>query len=135
MWRRWSSSLEACGAGSEYRPASATASVSHYLVWLKVHSWKQEVGWLQTRVAAGFAEVQVGADKGGFQFTGVGPDGVETSGPELAASLRLLVPVVGGFEAVGEARATFAYFHHAPKLVHPRQRLEPGVTFSVGVGF
>ncbi|HEX8704444.1 MAG TPA: hypothetical protein VF815_36770 [Myxococcaceae bacterium] len=128
-------SLEACGAGSEYRPASATASVSHYLVFLKLDSWKKQVGWLQGRLGAGIAEVQVGPDKGGFQFTGVGPDGVETAGPELAGSLRLLVPVVGGLEAVGEFRGTLAYFYHAPKLLHPRSKWEPGIALTVGVGF
>ena len=128
-------SLEACGAGSEYRSASSTASVSHYLVWLKLDSWKKKVGWLQPRLGAGIAEVQVGPDKGGFQFSGVGPDGVETAGPELGASLRLLVPVVAGLEGVGELRGTMAYFHHAPKLVHPRSRLEPGAALTVGVGF
>jgi hypothetical protein len=128
-------SLEACGAGSEYRPASSTASVSHYRVWLNLDAWQQKVGWLQPRVGAGFAEVQVGPDQGGFQFSGVGPDGVETAGPELAASLRLLVPIVAGFEAVGELSGTLAYFHYAPQLVHPRKKLEPGIGLTVGIGF
>jgi len=128
-------SLSASGAGSEYRPASATASVSHYLVWLKLDSWKQKVGWLQPRVGLGFAEVQVGPDQGGFQFSGVGPEGVETAGPELSASMRLLVPTLGGFELVGELSGTLAYFHHAPRLLHPRSRLEPGIGLTVGAGF
>jgi hypothetical protein len=128
-------SLEASGAGSEYRPASATASVSHYRVLLKLDSWKQKVGWLQPRVGFGFAEEQVGPDQGGFQFSGVGPDGVETAGPELSASLRWLVPIAGGFEAVGEVSATLAYFHYAPQLVHPQSKLEPGLGLTAGIGF
>lgn len=128
-------SLEACGPGSEFRSATPAPSLSHYRVWLKLASWKKQVGWLQPRVGLGFAEVQVGKDSGGFEFSGVGPMGVETAGPELAASLRLLVPTLGGFELVGELSGNLAYFHYGPKLLAPRSKLEPSIGLTLGVGF
>jgi hypothetical protein len=128
-------SLEACGPGSEYRAASKNPSLSHYRGWLRVDSWRLQVGWLQSRLGVGFAEVQVDKDSGGFQFSGVGPDGVETAGPEVGGSLRLLVPAFSGFELVGELNASLAYFHYGPELVRPRPVLEPSIGLTLGFGF
>ncbi len=60
---------------------------------------------------------------------------METASPELAASLRLLLPVVAGFELVGRLSNNLAYFHYGPQLIAPWSRLEPSIGLTLGLGF
>jgi hypothetical protein len=128
-------SIEGCGTGSGFLHHEPEPEIAHFRSWLKLTSWKTEIGWLQPRIGAGFAELQVGEDGSGFSFSGVGPTGVETAGPEVGASLRLLVPLVGGTELVGEVGMSAAWFRYAPRLVRPQASFQPSASFSLGVGF
>ncbi|WP_257462038.1 hypothetical protein [Archangium lipolyticum] len=128
-------SIEGCGTGSGFLHHDPEPEIAHFRSWLKLTSWKTELGWLQPRIGAGIAELQVGQDGAGFSFSGVGPTGVETAGPEVGASLRLLVPLVGGTELVGEVGMSAAWFRHAPQLVKPQSSFQPSASFSLGVGF
>jgi hypothetical protein len=128
-------SVEGCGTGSGFLHHAPEPEIAHFGAWLKLASWKTEIGWLQPRLGAGFAELQVGEDGGGFHFSGVGPTGVETAGPEAGASLRLLVPLVGGTELIGEMGVGAAWFQHAPRLVVPQSSFQPSARLTLGFGF
>lgn len=128
-------SVEGCGTGSGFLHHDPDPEIAHFRSWLKLTSWKTGMGWLQPRVGIGFAEMQIGEDGSGFQFSGVGPNGVETAGPEAGASLRLLFPTVGGVELVGEVGLSAAYLRYAPQLKVPQSSFQPSASFSLGVGF
>jgi hypothetical protein len=128
-------SVEACGNGSGFLHSEPAPEIAHFRTHFKLASWKTPLGWLQPRLSAGFAELQVGEDGGGFHFSGVGPTGVETAGPEVGASLRALLPVAAGFELVGELGLSAAYFHYAAELLRPQAVLQPNASLTVGVGF
>lgn len=128
-------SVEACGTGSGFLHQEPEPEVAHFRTHFRLTSWKTPLGWLQPRLSAGFAELQVGEDGSGFHFTGTGPGGVETAGPEVGASLRALLPVAAGFELVGELGVSAAYFHHAPALLRPQEALQPSASLTFGVGF
>ncbi len=128
-------SIEGCGTGSGFLHQDLEPEIAHFRSWLKLTSWMTALGWLQPRLGVGFAEMQVGEDGSGFHFSGVGATGVETAGPEVGASLRLLFPVVGGVELVGEVGMSAAWFHYAPQLVVPQSSFQPSANLSLGVGF
>jgi hypothetical protein len=128
-------SVEGCGTGSGFLHQDPEPEIAHFRAHFRLTSWKTAVGWLQPRLSAGFAELQVGEDSGGFHFNGTGPTGVETAGPEVGASLRALLPVSSGFELVGELGLNMAYFRHAPELLRPQSAWQPGASLSLGVGF
>jgi hypothetical protein len=127
--------VEACGNGSGFLHHEAEPELAHFRAHFKLTSWKTPLGWLQPRLSAGFAELQVGEDGSGFDFTGTGPTGVETAGPEVGASLRALFPVGLGVELVGELGLSAAYFRYAPELLRPQATLQPNASFTLGVGF
>jgi hypothetical protein len=91
--------------------------------------------WIQPQVGVGFAELQLASDEDGFHFESAGPTGIETAGPEIGASLKVLVPLASGVELVGDAQASAAWMEHAPELAEPQEKLQPSVTVSIGVGF
>ncbi|QRO02996.1 hypothetical protein JRI60_47920 [Archangium violaceum] len=128
-------SFEGCGTGSGFLHHDPEPEIAHFRSWLKLTSWKTAIGWLQPRLGLGFAELQVGEDGSGFQFSGVGATGVETAGPEVGASLRLLFPTASGVEFVSEIGVSGAYFHYAPRLTVPQFRFQPSASLSLGVGF
>jgi hypothetical protein len=128
-------SIEGCGTGSGFLHHHPEPEIAHFRSWLKLTSWKTGSGWLQPRLGIGFAELQVGNDGGGFHFSGVGARGVETAGPEIGASLRLLLPTMGGVEFVGDVGVSGAYFHYAPRLTAPQSSFQPGASLSLGLGF
>jgi hypothetical protein len=128
-------SVEACGNGSGVLHNEFTPEIAHFRANLRITSLKMDMGWLEPRVSAGFAEMQVGADSAGFSFAGVGPTGSDTAGPELGASLRALFPVYGGVEIVGDFSVSAAYFHYADELARPQSSVQPSVALSLGVGF
>ncbi len=128
-------SVEGCGTGSGFLHQDPEPEVAHFRAHFRLTSWKAPIGWLQTRLSAGFAELQVGEDSSGFHFNGTGPTGVETAGPEVGASLRALLPVYSGFELVGELGLNVAWFRHAPQLLRPQSAWQPGASLSFGVGF
>jgi hypothetical protein len=127
--------IEGCGTGSGFLHHAPDPEIAHFRGKWRLASWKTELGWVEPRVSAGFAELQVGEDAPGFFFNGTGPTGVETSGPEAGASVRALYPLPKGFELVGELGLSVGYFEHAPVLVRPMSRVQPSLSFTLGVGF
>ncbi|PTL80345.1 hypothetical protein DAT35_29655 [Vitiosangium sp. GDMCC 1.1324] len=128
-------SVEACGNGSGFLHHDDEPEIAHFRALFKLTSWKMPLGWLQPRLGAGFAELQVGQDDGGFHFQGTGPTGIDTAGPEVGASLRALLPVSSGIELVGELGVSAAYFRYAPRLLRPQDAFQPQASLTFGVGF
>lgn len=128
-------SVEACGTGSGFLHRDPAPEIAHFRAKATLMSWETPIGYLQPRVAAGFAELQVGEDTAGFYFANAGPTGMETSGPELGLSLRCLTPVVAGFELVSELNFNAAVFAHAPELLRPQAVVQPSFSMSIGFGF
>lgn len=128
-------SLEACGTGAGFLHDDPEPELAHFRAKLLLGSFRTELGWLQPQIGAGFAELQIGKDALGFDFTGTSGTGESTAGPELGASLRLLTPVASGFDVVTTFDLSMAYLPHAPDLTLPRPALFPTVTLTLGLGF
>jgi hypothetical protein len=127
-------SIEACGTGSGFLHDDPDPEMATFMAKWRLFSWNRWGLWFEPQIGLGFAELQLDADAPGFQFGGVGPDGVSTAGPAAGAYLRVLYPL-GQVELVGTLHLTAAYLEHAPDLVRPRSRFLPGVMVTVGVGF
>ena len=129
-------SIEGCGTGSGFLHHSAQPELAHFRSKIALGTFRNERAWFRPQLTVGFAEYQVAEDSPGFHFSGTGPEGVETAGPEVGASLKMLVPVRAGFEVVGDLGFGVAYLKHAPKLA--REATDP-LVFSagatLGVGF
>ncbi len=122
-------SVEGCGTGSGFLHDSSQPELAHFRSKFALGTFRNDRAWFRPQLAVGFAELQVAEDSPGFDFDGTGPEGVETAGPEAGVSLKMLVPVRGGFEIVGDIGLGVAYLKHAPALT--RDATEP-VVFSAG---
>lgn len=122
-------SLEGCGTGSGFLHNSSQPELAHFRSKLALGTFQSDRAWFRPQLALGFAELQVAEDEPGFDFSGTGSNGVETAGPEVGASIKMLVPVNGGFEIVGDLGVGVAYMRHAPRLA--RDPAGP-VIFSAG---
>jgi hypothetical protein len=124
-----------CGNGSGVLHDTSLPEIAHFRATLTPLSWQLGEVWLQPRVSLGIAELQVGPDAAGFDFTGTGPTDVETAGPEAGAALRGLWPIYGGVEMVSELSLGLAYFSYAPELARPKAAWQPSATLTLGIGF
>lgn len=93
-------SVEACGNGSGFLHHEEAPELAHFRAHFTLASWKTPLGWLQPRLSAGFAELQVGEDGSGFHFGGTGPSGVETA-PRLLQPQAAFQPTASFTLGVG----------------------------------
>lgn len=128
-------SISGCGNGSGFLHHDAAPDISHWRLNFTPTSFKAKFVWLEPRIQAGFAEVQVGEDTPGFTFSGTNETRTSTSGAELGASLRGRMPLRSGFEMTGELGASVGYFPYGPVLVRPQSAWIPSVAFTLGIGF
>lgn len=128
-------SLESCGTGAGFMHHDPGPEIAHFRGHVRLTQWSTAMGWLQPRVTAGFAEVQIGQDEAGFDFTSAGANGHETAGPEVGVSLRALTPIGRGFELVSELQAGAAWLPYAPDLVQPMPKFQPSASLTLGFGF
>jgi len=128
-------SVEACGTGSGFLHRDPEAEVAHFIAKLRLAAIETPYGSFQPHVSLGFAELQVAADDPGFRFSSTGDRGVETAGPEVGLSLRWLIPIGSGFEAVFETRMAIAYLPEATRLVRPFPAFLPFASVTLGVGW
>ena len=128
-------SVESCGTGSGFLHQDPAPELAHFRTKLKVAELKLGKVWVQPQLLAGFAELQIGEDAPGFNFRGVGANGVSTAGAEAGASLRTLFPSKGGVEFVTEVSAAAAWLPHAEQLSLPQNKVQPSLSISFGVGF
>ena len=131
----WRISVEGCGSGSGFLHHDATPELTHFRAKFRLLSVKTPVGWLETRVAAGFAELAIGSDDGGFSFAGTNATRTSTAGPELGASLRLAYPLWVGFELLAELSGGIGIFAFAPQLLTPQAVVQPSAGLSIGAGW
>lgn len=131
----WRISVEGCGSGREFLHNEPNPELAHFRAKFTFTRLKLSIGWLEPRAALGFAEFQLGADDAGFDFLSVNRTRTSTSGPEVGAGLRWLVPVVAGFEVLVELNTSLAFFAFAPQLETPQSVLQPSASLSAGVGF
>lgn len=127
--------VEACGNGSGFLHHESAPEIAHFRGRFRVTSVETGLGYLEPTLSAGFAELQLGPDAPGFSFTGAGPGGMDTAGPEVGAALGWALPLGLGLEAVAELTLNLAYFAHAPQLADPHDPFQPSVAVSAGVGW
>ena len=128
-------SVEGCGTGSGFLHDSESSELAHFRGKVRLANLRTERGYLQPQLSLGFAELQVAKDEPGFDFNGTGRNGAETAGAEAGASLRLLAPLSGGVDFVGELSAGAAYLPHAPDLARPMDVWQLSVGMTAGIGF
>lgn len=129
-------SVSGCGNGSGFLHHDAAPDLSHWRLNATIASLRVNAFWLQPRVQLGFAEVQVGQDTPGFQFTRTNETRTSTSGAEGGVSLRGLYPIKSsGFELISELGLSVGYFPHAPMLIRPQSTFIPSASLTVGLGF
>lgn len=128
-------SVEACGTGSGFLHTDPEPEIAHFRAKATFFSKRLSFGLLDARGGIGFAELQIGEDGPGFHFSGTGPNGVETAGPEAGVFLRAMLPLAVGIEFVGELSLGAAYFAHAPQLIQPMRPLQALAALNVGIGF
>ncbi len=127
-------SVETCGTGNGFLHEDPEPEMAHFRAHWRLSEYEWNDAWLYPRIGGGFAELQVGADKPGFHFTSA-PDGIETAGPEVLASVQLVYGLGAGFEMIGEMHLGAAYMAHAPKLALPMAANQPFGGFTLGIGF
>lgn len=127
--------VEGCGTGSGFLHKDNDPEIAHFRAKLRLASVKTGKAWLQPQLHAGFAELQIGEDEPGFDFNGPGALGTETAGPEVGASVKVVVPLRAGMELVGDVQAGAAWLPHASELNDPKNELQPSVGLTVGVGW
>jgi hypothetical protein len=124
-----------CGNGSGVLHNSSMPEIAHFRATFTPLSWELGEVWLQPRASLGIAEIQVGPDAAGLNFSGTGPTGTATAGPEAGTALRALWPIHGGVEAVSELSLGLAYFSYAQELARPQSAWQPSATMTLGIGF
>ena len=127
--------VEGCGSGAGFLHQDTSPEMAHFRAKGRLASWKMQGMWLEPQVSAGFAELQLGKDESGFHFSSAGPSGVATAGPEVGASLRVLLPLANGVELVGDAQLNAAWMAHAPELQEPKRAFQPSASVTMGVGW
>lgn len=128
-------SVQACGTGTGIWHNDPAPQLAHFRVDAHLTAFRALGGVLKPLFGLGFAELQVGTDDPGFQFTSTGARKVETAGPEAAWSLRYVRPLDRHFELIADANIGAAWMAHARELAVPQSRFQPFLSISVGVGF
>lgn len=128
-------SVEACGTGAGFLHREPEPELAHFRAKLRALAFRVDAQWLELFAAAGFAELQIGADEPGFAFGGTDARRVATAGPEGGLALRMPVELEGDFELLVDANLSLAWIPHADELVVPQSELQPSASITFGVGF
>lgn len=91
-------------------------------------------GFSTVRLGFGFAELEVGPDRPGFDF-GEADQPNSTAGPDASASVQWLKPLGSGVELVATGTVGVAWFRGAPALRDPQAEGQPYVAFEIGAGW
>ena len=126
--------IEACGTGYGFVHRSSGTDFVHFRgKWSLLHR-KDAHSHLQGQLGLGFAEIQIGADELGFQFSNAG-GGVETAGPEISASVQWMRVLPSKTELIFDVNIGSAFFYYGPDLVIPQQQVFPFMEMSIGCGW
>jgi hypothetical protein len=127
--------LDACGSGATWFHQLPIDEMSHYRVEGTVPLAADGRGELWLQPGLGFAEVQRGADAGGFRFgEQTQPGQNEAAGPEATVSVKGRAWVHERVFGVVEANAGLAIVPAAPAVLG-QQPLVPSATLTLGLGF
>ncbi len=127
--------VEACGTGSGILHTQPGGEMAHFRAEWRLLQVAAAAGTGQVQLGAGFAELEVGDDRPGFQFGSPGADQASIAGPEAALSVGWMRGVGRGFDVIANATVGAAYFDGAPELAVPRERWQPFASIEVGVGW
>jgi hypothetical protein len=128
-------SIEACGTGSGILHDDPSPEVAHFRVPITPFRLALGDSALAFRISPGFAELQVGRDTPGFDFSGTGEANVETAGPELSTSLQWSVPLAYDVEFLMNLDVGLAWFPYAEELSAPMPVWQPFLGLNAGIGF
>lgn len=128
--------LDACGSGATWFHDLPIDEMSHYRVEATVPLMAVGRGELWLQPGLGFAEVQRGADAGGFRFgREAAPEQNEAAGPEATLSLKGRAWVHDKVFGVAEANAGLAVVPAAPVVMGSKGPAVPSASLTVGLGF
>ena len=128
-------SIEGCGTGSGFLHSDPDREIAHFRLKWSPRTLRAGSAWFAPAVGVGFAELQLGQDSPGFQFGGTDATRTATSGFEATTSVRLMMPAGKGVELIADLALSLAYLPHAPSLITPEDEWQPGVAFTVGIGY
>lgn len=127
-------SFESCGTGSGIWHNEAGRQMMHVRLNIPVRRDALAGGWSSVRIGAGFAELEVGPDRPGFDF-GEADQPNSNAGPDASASMQWLKPLGGGVELVATGTVGVAWFQGAPELRVPQAEAQPYAAFEIGAGW
>ena len=126
--------IEACGTGYGFVHRALGTDFVHFRGKWSLLRRKEAHYHLVGQLGFGFAEIQIGADELGFQFTNA-EGGVETAGPEISASMQWLHTLPSNTELVFDINIGSAFFYYGPELVIAQPPLFPFMEMSIGLGW
>lgn len=130
----WATSVEGCGTGSGILHDEVGRQMAHFRVNVPVRRDAWFGGWSSVRVGVGFAELEVGPDRPGFDFGD--PDQPNSvAGPDAAASVQWLRSLGSGVELVATGTVGVAWFSGAGQLQRPQDQAQPYIAFEIGAGW
>lgn len=127
-------SVEGCGTGSGILHDQVGRQIAHFRLNIPFVQRATWGGWGSVRAGVGFAEMEVGEDRPGFDFGDLDQLG-STAGPDGAVSIQWMRSIGKGFELVGTGTVGVAWFSGADRLVIPQQQLQPYASIELGVGW
>lgn len=130
----WSTSVEGCGTGSGILHDEVGRQMAHFRLNLPARRDRFAGGWSAVRAGLGFAELEVGPDRPGFDFGD--PDQPNSvAGPDAAISVQWIRSLGGGIELVATGTLGVAWFAGADRLIRPQAEAQPYVAFEIGAGW
>ena len=128
-------SVEGCGTGSGFLHSQSGGEMAHFRAKWQVLGRVAGGGKLRLHGGLGFAELQLDADRPGFDFGSPRGSRIETAGPEGSLSLSWLRPMGAGWELIANTTGGLAWLPYAHELSAPQDRAQPFVSFELGVGW
>jgi hypothetical protein len=128
-------SVEGCGTGSGFLHSQSGGEMAHFRAKWQVLGRVAGGGKLRLHGGVGFAELQLDADRPGFDFGSPRGSRIETAGPEGSLSLSWLRPMGAGWELIANTTGGLAWLPYADELAAPQDRAQPFVSFELGVGW
>jgi hypothetical protein len=127
--------LESCGTGQGIIHDESGVELAHFRATYALLSRSTTSGTGRLRAGVGWAELQVGNDRPGFQFGSPTSERASVAGPEAAVQGQWLVPIAAGVEAVASFTIGAAAFARANELVVPQSNVQPFASFELGLGW
>jgi hypothetical protein len=128
-------SVEGCGTGSGFLHSQSGGEMAHFRAKWQVLGRVVGGGKMRLHGGLGFAELQLDADRPGFDFGSPRDSRIETAGPEGSLSLSWLRPMGAGWELIANTTGGLAWFPYAGELATSQERAQPFVSLELGVGW